>query len=151
LSRGWQGKEIVGAIFPVLPEHVPNLFDRGRDVFVKFTKLTNLRRGSTIVFYVSWEKVLVGEGRVKNIEKLDPEVAWSRYKDRIFLDKDEYDSYIEISPISREERKMRELTVFMLNKVKRYGKAVRSIYPVTSSGRYLTKGMVDEIKKLDVS
>jgi len=151
LSRGWQEKEIVGAIFPVLPEHVPNLFDRGRDVFVKFTKLTNLRSGSTIVFYVSREKVLVGKGRVEDIEKLNPEVAWSRYKDRIFLDKEEYDSYTKISPISKEERKMKALTVFTLNKVKRYEKPVRSIYPVTSSGRYLTEEMVDEIRKLGVS
>jgi len=151
LSWARQEKEIVGAIFPVLPEHVQNLFDQGQDVFVKFTKLTNLRTGSTIVFYVSREKVLAGEGKVKDIEKLNPEVAWSRYKDRIFLDKEEYNSYIEISPISREERKMRGLTVFTLNKVKRYKKPVRAIYPVTSSGRYLTKEMLDEIRKLSVS
>lgn len=148
MSQGWREKEIVGAIFPVLPEHVPNLFDRGRDVFVKFTKLTNFRTGSTIVFYVSREKVLVGEGRVKVIEKLNPEVAWSRYRDRIFLDKEEFDSYIKISPISGEERKMRKLAVFVLNKVKKYRKPFRSIYPVTASGRYLTKEMVNDIRKL---
>ena len=151
MSRGWQEKEIVGAIFPVLPEHVPNLLDPGRDVFVKFTKLTNLRSGSTIVFYVSREKVLVGEGKVGAVEKLNPEVAWSRYKDRIFLDKEEYDSYTKISPISGEERKMRKLTVFVLNKVKTYRKPFGSIYPVTPSGRYLTKEMVNEIRKLSVS
>ena len=119
-SQGWREKEIVGAIFPVLPEHVTNLFDRGRDVFVKFTKLTNLTTRSTIVFYVSREKVLVGEGKVKVIEEMNPKVAWSRYRGRIFLDKEEFDSYIEISPISGEERKMRKLTVFVLNKVKKY-------------------------------
>jgi len=148
LSPSWREEEIVGAIFPVLPEHVANLFDRGRNVFVKFTKLTNLRTGSTIVFYVSREKVLVGEGRIKVIEKLNPEVVWSRYGDRIFLDKEEFDSYIEISPISGEERKMRKLAVFVLNKVKKYRKPFRSIYPVTASGRYLTKEMVNEIRKL---
>jgi len=151
LSRGWQEKEIVGAIFPVLPEHVPNLLDPGRDVFVKFTKLTNLRTGSTIVFYVSGEKVLIGEGRVKVVEKLNSEVAWSRYRDRIFLDKEDFDSYIEISPISGEERKMRKLTVFVLNKVKKYRKPFGSIYPVTASGRYLTKEMVNEIRELSVT
>lgn len=151
LSQGLQTKEIDGAIFPVLPEHVPNLFDRGRDVFVKFTRFTNLRTGSTIVFYVSREKVLVGEGRVKVVEKLNPEVAWSRYRDRIFLDKEDFDSYIEISPTSREKRKMRKLTVFVLNKVKKYQKPFGSIYPVTPSGRYLTKEMVNEIRKLSVS
>ena len=127
-SQGWREKEIVGAIFPVLPEHVPNLFDRGRNVFVKFTKLTNLTTRSTIVFYVSREKVLVGEGKVKAIEKLNPEVVWSRYKDRIFLDKDEFDSYIKISPISGEERRMRKLDVYVLDSVKKYRKPFRSIF-----------------------
>jgi len=150
LSLGPLEKEIVGAIFPVLPEHVPNLFDRGRNVFVKFTKLTNLTTGSTIVFYVSREKMLVGEGRVKVIEKLNPALAWSRYGDRIFLDKEEFDSYIEISPITREERRMRKLDVFVLDKVKKYGKPFRSIFPVTASGRYLTREMVDKIRKLSV-
>lgn len=151
MSQGWREKEIVGAIFPVLPEHVPNLFDRGRDIFVKFTKLTNLTIGSTIVFYVSREKVLVGEGRVKVVERLNPEVAWSRYGERIFLDKEEFDSYIEISPISGEERRMRKLDVFVLGSVKKYRKAFRSIYPVTASGRYLTREMIDKIRKLSVS
>jgi hypothetical protein len=67
------------------------------------------------------------------------------------LDEEEYYSYTEISPISKEERKMRELTIFILNRVKRYEKPVRSIYPVTSSGRYLTKEMVDEIRKFSAS
>ena len=151
LSRSWREKEIVGAIFPVLPEHVPNLFDRGRDVFVKFTKLTNLTTGSTIVFYVSREKLLVGEGKVNVIEKLNPELAWSLYGDRIFLNKEEFDSYIEVSPITREERRMRKLDVYVLNNVKKYQKPFRSIYPVTASGRYLTREMVDRIRKLSVS
>ena len=151
LSWGRMKNEIVGAIFPILPEHVQKLFDRNRDVFVKFNRLTKMRSGSMIVFYVSREKLLVGEGKIENIEKLNPEVVWSRYKDRIFLGKEEYDSYIKISPISGEKRKMRELTVFTLNKVKKYRNPFRSIYPVTSSGRYLTKEMVDEIRALSVS
>jgi len=95
--------------------------------------------------------VLVGEGKVKVIEKLNPEVAWSRYRGRIFLDKDEFDSYTEISPISGEERKMRKLTVYVLGSVKKYRKPFRPIYPVTASGRYLTKEMVNDIRKLSVT
>ena len=151
MPRSRRKNEIVGAIFPILPKHVPKLFDHNRDIFVKFTKLTKLRTGSTIVFYVSREKLLVGDGEIENIEKLNPDVVWSRYNDRIFLGKEEYDSYIKISSISGETRKMRELTVFMLNKVKKYRKSFRSIYPVTSSGRYLTKGMVGEIRNLSIS
>lgn len=151
MSWDQRKNEVVGAIFPVLPEHVPKLFDRSQAVFVKFTKLTNLRTGSAIVFYVSREKVLVGEGKIKAIEKLDPEVAWSRYGGRIFLDKVEFNSYAEISPISGEERKMRKLAVFVLNKITKYRKPFRSIYSVTPSGRYLTNDMVNKIRKLGVS
>jgi len=52
LSWGRMKNEIVGAIFPILPEHVQKLFDRNRDVFVKFNRLTKMRSGSMIVFYV---------------------------------------------------------------------------------------------------
>jgi len=146
LPSAWNNGKGVGAIFPVLPEHVPNLFDNSRDVFVKFTKLTGLKNGSVIVFYVSREKVLIGEGKIREVEKSDPETAWSRYKERIFLDKEEYDSYIKISPIGKEE--MRELTVFTLEKTKKYRKPVDSIYTVTPSGRSVTQKMIDKIRQL---
>ena len=140
----------IGAIFPVLRRHVSNLFCRDRDVFVKFTKW-RLESGSRIVFYVSREKLLIGEARVRHIERLNPDVAWSRYKDRIFLDEEEYDKYVRISPISKGERKMSEVTVFELENMKKYRKPVRSIYPVGSSGRYLTKEMINKIRRLSVS
>ena len=149
LSRERRRVKIIGAIFPVLHEHVSNLFSSDRDVFVKFTKL-NLESGSTIVFYVSGEKLLIGEAKVGNVERLNPDVAWSRYKDRIFLDEEEYDKYVKVSPISKEERKMSEITVFELENMRKYKKPVRSIYPVTSSGRYLTKEMIDKIRSLTV-
>lgn len=149
LSRERRRIKIIGAIFPVLREHVSNLFGRDRDVFVKFTKL-NLESGSTIVFYVSGEKLLIGEAKVVRIERLNPDIAWSRYKDRVFLDEEEYDEYVRVSPISKEERKMSEVTVFELENVRKYKRPVRSIYPVTSSGRYLTKEMIDKIRSLGV-
>jgi hypothetical protein len=140
---------MIGAIFPVLREHVSNLFRPNRDVFVKFTRL-NLERGSIIVFYVSGEKLLIGEAEVRYVERLNPDVAWSRYKKRIFLDEEEYERYVRVSPISKEERKMREVTVFELKNVIKYAKPIRSIYPVTSSGRYLTKEMISRIRDLGI-
>lgn len=144
-----EGKRIkkIGAIFPILREHSLNLFDRHRDVFAKFTKM-NLKSGSTIVFYVSHEKLLIGEAKVGHMERLNPDEAWSRYKDRMFLDEEEYDKYARFSPINKRRRKMSEITVFELDNVKKYKKLVRSIYPVTSSGRYLTKKMIDKIRSL---
>ena len=125
------------------------MFRYNRDVFVKFTRL-NLDSGSTIVFYVSGEKLLIGEAKVDHIERLNPDIAWDRYKGRVFLDKEEYDEYAKISPISKEERKMCEITVFLLENIRKYKKPTRSVYPVTPSGRYLTSEMIRKIRSLNV-
>ena len=142
---------ITGAVFPLSSAQISNLFSCNRDVFAKFTKL-NLERGSKIVFYISRQKMLAGEARVEKIEKLTPDVAWSRYKNRLILNKEEFDTYVRISPITKRERKMREITVFILANVKKYRKPIRSILPVTSSGRYLTNEIWDMLKnrRLDV-
>ena len=147
LSREPRQIKRIGAIFPVLREHVSNLFGRGRDVFVKFTKL-NLESGAIIVFYVSREGLLIGEAKVGNIERLSPDAAWSRYKNRMFLDEEEYYQYVRISPVSKEKRKMSEVTVFELENMRKYKEPVRSIYLVTPSGRYLTKKMIKRIRSL---
>lgn len=136
-----------GAIFPILPEHGSNLLNRGRDIFVKFTRL-KLDRGSTIVFYVPHRKVLIGEARVKHIEELDPNIAWTRYKNRLFLSQEEYNGYVAVSPVTKERRKMSEIMVFELDRITKYDALVRSTYPISSSGRYLTKNMIDGIRKL---
>lgn len=149
MAREYSRTGIIGAIFPVLRDHVSNLFNGNRDVFVKFTRL-NLSSGSTIVFYVSGEKLLGGEAKVTHIEKLTPDVAWSCYKDRVFLDEESWKKYAKISPISKEERKMRKLTVFELKNIRKYRKPITSVYPVTASGRYLTREMIKKIRSLNV-
>lgn len=145
MSRERRRVKMIGAIFPILREHVSNLFGGDRDVFVKFTKL-NLDRSSLIVFYVSREKLLFGEAKVGHIERLNPDAAWSRYRNRVFLNEEEYDRYVRVSPISKEDRKMHEVTVFELQNMRKYKRPVRSVYPITPSGRYLTKEMIDKIR-----
>jgi hypothetical protein len=135
----------IGVIFPILQEHVLKLFSSGKDVFVKFTNL-NLENNFVIVFYVSGEKQLIGEGKITNVTRLDPNLAWARYNGRIFLDEEEYFQYVDISPISKNKRKMTEITVMELRNIRRYRKPVDSIEPVTSSGRYLTKQMLNNIR-----
>ena len=128
----------VGAIFPVLEEHVLNLFKSDRNVFVKFTKMT-LSKGMALIFYVSGKKVLIGQAKIENVEKLDTDVAWSLYKNRIFLKKEEYDKYVGISPISGKERKMKQITVFTFSNMKKYDSPRLTTLAVTASGRYLSK------------
>ena len=140
-------KEIIGVIFPILPRHVAPLFEERKDVFVKFTKFMRLETGSKIVFQVSGEKMLVGEGVITNVEKLDPEIAWVRYGERIFLGKEEYDNYVKRSPISDEKRKMVEVTAFTISDLKRYKEPIKSVYNnVTPAGRYLTRESYYRIK-----
>jgi len=138
-------QKTIGVIFPILPEHVSKLFNSGKDVFVKFTSLS-LENNFTIVFYVSGEKKLIGEGKITNITRLDPNLAWARYNGRIFLNEEEYFQYVDISPISKNKRKMTEITVMELRNIRRYKKPIDSIEPVTSSGRYLTKQMLNNIR-----
>jgi len=112
----------------------------------------NLERGAKIIFYISRQITLAGESKVKKIEKLTPDVAWSRYKNRLIFNREEYDKYVRISPITKQERKMKEITVFELTNVRKYKRPIRSILPVTSSGRYLTNKILDMLKNrsLDV-
>jgi len=142
-----QSAQIAGAIFPILRKHILNLFGQDRNVFAKFTRL-NLENEATIVFYVSGEGLLIGEAKVNHIERLDPDAAWFRYKDRIFLDEEEFNTYARISPVSKDKRIMTEITVFELENVRKYKRSIRSIYAITPSGRYLTKGMIKQIRSL---
>ena len=140
-------RSILGAIFPISSENVNSLFDQKRSVFVKFTKMVKLDKGSKIVFYVSKEKKLVGEGIIAKVEKTNPEVAWIRYGKQIFLNESEYNQYVRKSPISGKERKMTEITAFILKNLKRYKNPIRCIHRATPSGRYLTHEEYQRIKK----
>jgi len=130
---------IIGAIFPISAENAVSIFDQKRSVFVKFTNLKKLKKGSKMVFYVSKQKKLVGEGVVLEVEKMKPEIAWIRYGNQIFLDESEYKQYVVKSPISGEDRKMAMITVFLLRKLKKYDKPVECMYNITPAGCYLTQ------------
>lgn len=133
-------------IFPVRPGHVSRFFDEERDVFVKFIKM-KLKKGMLLVFYVSKEMVLAGEAKITKVEQLHPDVAWDRYGDRIFLNKEEYDKYVGVSPIGGEERKMKDVSVLSLSSFRKYDPAFRSPLSITPSGRYITTEMYNEITK----
>ena len=44
-----KGDNVTGAIFPILPIHVTNLFSKERDIFIKYTKY-KLHKGFVIIF-----------------------------------------------------------------------------------------------------
>lgn len=140
-----QKTNVIGAIFPVLAKDASNLFEGSRDTFVKFTNFS-LPDGSRIVFYVSCQKLLVGEGRVRHVAKLDPADAWTRYKGRLQLDREDYDKYARFSPVSKEPRKLKMITVIELDNLRRYRKPVRAFSSMTPSGHYLTKEQLAAIR-----
>lgn len=137
--------DIFGAIFPISSEGVKPLFDQKKNAFVKFTKFLRLQRGSKIVFYTS--KKLVGEGTIEKVERMEPEIAWSRYEKQIFLNKSQYNKYATRSPISGKNRKMTYITIFFLKSMKKYKKPLKGDFNVSPSGRYLTREEYQQIKE----
>ena len=139
-------KSKLGAIFPILPENVERLFDQKQTVFVKYTKFKELERGSKIVFYVSKEKKLIGEGTVERVEKANPKTAWAHYGRRIFLNETEYNQYVSKSPVDGRNRKTVEITLFILKKLKKYRNPVQWTYSITPSGFYITREKYKELR-----
>jgi len=138
-------RDIFGAIFPISPENVSSLFNQKKSAFIKFTKFKKLQRGSKIVFYTC--KKLVGEGIIEKVERVEPKIAWSHYGKQIFLNENQYSKYTARSPISGEDRKMTQITIFFLKSLKRYKNPIRCIYNVTPAGRYLTQVEYQRIGK----
>lgn len=131
-----KGKRI-GVVYPILPQHVDRMFDEKKDVFVKFSKHRHLAEGSVIVFRVSGRKEFAGEGVIKKVEKLEPNEAWNRYGDRIFLTKKDYDKYVSRSPLG--ERKSRTIAVYVLRQLRKYKKPVPANKRMTVAGYYITR------------
>lgn len=135
---------IVGAIFPISKPHVIRFLKGKKTIFVKFTRFKQLKKGSKIIFYVSGEKLLIGEGTIENIEVLDTKTAWRHHNQEIFLTKEEYESYVTMSPTTSENRKASYITLFTLENLKEFRTLTRPAKPITPSGCYMTK---EEYKK----
>ena len=137
-------KPAIGAIFPISASHAERFFEEKKTVFVKFTGMSLFKAGSKIVFYVTKEKSLFGEGTVKTIQKMSPSEVWNKYNKDLFLNQGEYDSYTHWSSVEGKPRGNGEIAVFVLKSLKKYNKPV-SIKGITSSGRYLSEEEYNKI------
>ncbi|MBY8987733.1 MAG: DUF365 domain-containing protein [Candidatus Lokiarchaeota archaeon] len=135
----------IGVVVPIKEEHVKKLFEKERDVFIKFSNLI-LEPEYKIIFYMSGKGILVGQAKIIDIKEMLPESAWSSYGNRIFLDKKEFGNYSKISPITGEKRKGK-LKVLLLDEKREYRKPIISSFIMTAAGRYLTEDMFEEILK----
>jgi hypothetical protein len=138
---------IEGAIFPISSKHANRIFYEGRIVFAKYTKFKNLRKNSKIIFYISKEKYLFGEGTIETIAKLDPKTAWALFGNKMFLNIDEFEQYTLKSPIGGKSRAMPEISVYLLKNLRVYSKNAQSSMPITPAGRYATKEEYDKCIK----
>lgn len=136
---------IVGAIFPISSKHANRIFDEGRNIFAKYTKFKELKKNSKIIFYVSKERRLFGEGTINTIEKLDPKTAWDRFGQEFFLDKDEFEQYTIKSPIEGKNRVTPEITVYLLRSLRKYTKSDQFSTGMTPAGRYVTNEEYEKI------
>jgi hypothetical protein len=129
-----------GAVFPILAEQASRFFDESRKVYVKYTNMTKLGENSKIVFYASKEnKKLIGVGTIESIERTTPKIAWSRYCGQIFLNEDEYNQYVSMSPVKGKKRDGLEITVFVLKNLREYRHSCQLSDTLTPAGRYLTR------------
>lgn len=140
-------KSVLGAIFPISSENAVPIFDGGRRVFVKYTKFGKLSKDSKLVFYVSKEKRLIGEGTIERVEKANSKIAWVQYGHQMFINEPEFSQYASKSPVDGRSRKMEEITVFILKKARRYKNPVQWKCGITPAGCYLTMEMYQRITR----
>jgi hypothetical protein len=125
--------QIYAVVFPILPKHIERIF-KGRDVFIKYTRESNLRigRGTKILFYGSrtGHKIFC-EGTVRAIEFLSPDELVTKYADRLFISAEELES-------CRAARSSKPLVMHLQNKVK-YNNPIILRRNLTMAGLTLTE------------
>mgnify|MGYP001077015786 CR=1 FL=1 len=137
-------KDIIGIIFPVLPEHLHRFFERKKRVFVKFVAREDAHRslqsGSKLFFYESRSnKEIVGEARIVDITSGMVEEVLAIYGEDLFLTRIELEEYAG-------DRKAKRMLVLVLGDVKKYAIPLRLDKSVTMAGQYMTKSMYDDLR-----
>jgi hypothetical protein len=131
-------RELIGIIYPIPMNFSDRLFDGKTKVFVKYVahNSTQLAPKHKVIFYGSHgSKKLVGEGTIEKVEFLTPEGAITKYKEELFLTKDEIYDYVKRSP-SRTPSK--EMLTLVLKRLKKYQRPIQYHKPITMAGQYLS-------------
>ena len=119
------------------------IFNKKKEVFVKFlthpTKNTRIKETMNLIIYVSnLNKSVIGEAVIKKIEFLKCDELIKKYKNKVFLNSEELKDYVS-------EREEKPLLVLTLKNIKRYNKEKILNYPITMSGKYITKEEYNKI------
>ena len=144
--------DLVAAVFPLPKEIVSRIFKGRRTVFVKYMPTrgrrgkfnTQIEPGTKMVIYESkGTKSLMGEALIKKVLFMMPNEAYRTYGNNLCLDYDEIVEYSNKYP----NRAEKPLLVLELESPHRYASPIKSPYPISMAGRYLSKMEYDKIFK----
>lgn len=140
--------EVLGVVYPVSEEVVRNIFNKNRNIFLKFTtheptKRTKIRikEGIKLYFYKSGgEKTIVGEAIISMFEYLPVFEILKKFRSKMIISEQELINY----SAGREDKKI--LVIKISNPIK-YKTSIKQSKPVTMAGLYITGENAKKILK----
>lgn len=129
-------------IYPVPEDLTHGLFEDEYVVFVKYTPheviSENLRLCEKLLFYESkGEKMLIGEGKIDNIELLNLNKILEKYENDLFISRETLFSY--------SNGRTKKPIVFTLKEPYKYNNKVKLKKPITMGGKLINKEEYDNI------
>jgi hypothetical protein len=137
--------DTLGIIYPLIPEHTSRLFEDRKTVFVKFVgkgvSPQRLHPGSKLFIYESKGRMeIVGEAKIVEIGTATFGEVLEKYGDRLFLTPEELHEYVG-------DRIAKRMLVLVITNPRRYKSPIQLAKSVTMAGRYMTKGLLENLKQ----
>ena len=122
----------MAVVYPLKSHLIRRFLADKKDVFVKYVthQTPRLRIGDKLLFYrTKSDKKIVGEGTITNIDFLNAEEVLAKYKDRVFLNKEELAQY--------SGYRTKKMLTFELDNFREYNNPISASKMITMSGLYL--------------
>jgi hypothetical protein len=140
--------EVIGIIYPLPKEMIERVFNKKKNVFVKFTTHEptrkteiRIRKGIRLYLYQSGsKKIIVGDATISNFEYLYVEDVLKKYETNLIIPKKDLRLYSK----GREHKK---LLVLHLKDLRKYKIPLKMKKSITMTGQYIT---IDNKKSLFV-
>jgi hypothetical protein len=136
--------EVLGIIFPLLPEHIRKFFDEEKTVFVKFigrNNRLNVRSGYRLFMYQSrTNKEVVAEAKISEVSSGTVDEVLRKFGDKLFLSESELRQYAG-------DRMDKNMIVLLLTSLRKYSVPLKMKKPITMTGQYMTKQMYESLKE----
>jgi len=136
--------DICGVVFPITEKHLELLKKRKNPIYVKYlahSKSTVLKEGNSVLFYVARSKKYVSSySKIKKINFLKPEEIICKELSRIQMNREDFEKYTS-------NRKEKPLIILELDDIKDFNPPIILDFPITMTGKNLTKEELDRIIK----